>query len=1227
MSETPAKVSYVTTALYRRYRPETFEDVIGQEHVTEPLMTALRKNRVNHAYLFSGPRGCGKTTSARILARCLNCAEGPTATPCGHCESCRDLARDGAGSLDVIEMDAASHGGVDHARDLRERATFAPVRDRYKIFIIDEAHMVTREGFNALLKIVEEPPEHVKFIFATTEPSKVLTTIRSRTHHYPFRLVPPEPLMTYLEQLCREEGVATEPGVLSLVVRAGGGSVRDSLSVLDQLMAGSDENGITYDLAVALLGYTHAALLDDVVDAFAAGDAATVFSSVDRVIQTGQDPRRFVEDLLERFRDLVVVNAVPDSADNILHGMPTDQINRLRNQSTQLGAAELSRSADIINEALNEMTGATSPQLHLELLCARILLPAADHTTRGITSRVDRLERRLSIPRGAGIRQGTGDTATSSAGTAAPEPVAPEPVAPEPATPEPTAPAPQATAGHETSPVVEQPRGGEQDGPSLPVAPDGSTPAGADANGSAEGRPTEQTPGVREPTDPQDESEETEGSAHPAAGEPVPEQARGPQAQHPPADGTVDDSQQSSLAGSRMQEGTSRPAQQPAPAAQSRPGSGPDAAHSRADAPAAPSSGIPASATATSSTSASGGTSTDSVSERTASREAAPQPPQVPEEQSAPSDVTSGELELLRSSWPEIVSALAEIRRVAWAITVRGTPISYENGTLRIAFEGDGDILNFPRFEADVRNAIQTVVGLDCAVEAVRPGDTQGRSRGQEPGGPGPRPTNGPGGTNGPPNRPNGSNGSDGSNGQGASSAQGPSRGRRPTGGAPADGRSRDQPDYFRDPEGFGVNRHRGPQNRDPAPSRTATAPAEDDDEPVTSWSVAAIPQPGSTTKPDTGPGTTSNAAEVAHAADAAAASAPQGGEDSTSEHPRREHGEPERIAASTPDAVGSEPPAHADPAGPSAEAAQSEAPGSPAGESAAEDSAEAVTVDPGLAAPGTSVPGPASSAQSSSQSEPSHRSGGWSHPGGSAASGASPQTGQPGDSSPSGSPHQSSPQSSRGTDRHADRGPEYWSPDEPPPPPEDEPPADMYDAPLSRTRPVPRRDTPAPDRVTEPGPGAHAPAAADARSGPRGGAGTAPRPDGGSAPGDGNGSPGATGSGHGTGTGTGTGTGNSNHGGDTASAGSQGRQPGSRPSWRERHADAIAAARATTPGTADQNGGQRGDGTGSSADDENFVPGADDESLEDSSLYGRAAIERILGGMLIDERAHDANQ
>ncbi|MDJ0354878.1 DNA polymerase III subunit gamma and tau [Paenarthrobacter sp. PH39-S1] len=384
------------TALYRRYRPDSFADVIGQEHVTEPLMAALQKNRVNHAYLFSGPRGCGKTTSARILARCLNCAEGPAAIPCGKCDSCIELARGGSGSLDVIEIDAASHGGVDDARDLRERATFAPVRDRYKIFIIDEAHMVTSAGFNALLKIVEEPPEHIKFIFATTEPDKVIGTIRSRTHHYPFRLVPPEPLMEYLGLLCRQENVPVAPGVLSLVIRAGGGSVRDSLSVLDQLMAGAGPAGLDYELAVSLLGYTHASLLDDVVDALAASDAATVFKAVDRVIQTGHDPRRFVEDLLERFRDLIIVRAMPESAHAILRGMPDDQIARMQTQSTQLGAAELSRAADVTNTALTEMTGATSPRLHLELLSARLLLPGADQSERGMAARLDRIERRLS---------------------------------------------------------------------------------------------------------------------------------------------------------------------------------------------------------------------------------------------------------------------------------------------------------------------------------------------------------------------------------------------------------------------------------------------------------------------------------------------------------------------------------------------------------------------------------------------------------------------------------------------------------------------------------------------------------------------------------------------------------------------------------------------------------------------------------------------------------------
>ncbi|MGB3908878.1 MAG: DNA polymerase III subunit gamma and tau [Pseudolysinimonas sp.] len=387
----------MVTALYRRYRPETFAELIGQAQVTDPLRTALRTDRVNHAYLFSGPRGCGKTTSARILARCLNCAEGPTDTPCGTCASCVELARDGGGSLDVVEIDAASHNGVDDARDLRERAAFAPARDRYKIFILDEAHMVTPQGFNALLKLVEEPPEHIKFIFATTEPEKVIGTIRSRTHHYPFRLVPPAQMLDYVQKMCADEKVEVEGGVLPLVVRAGGGSVRDTLSLLDQLIAGSEGGTIHYERAVALLGYTHGALLDEVVDAIAARDAAAVFGAVDRVIQTGQDPRRFVEDLLERLRDLIVVAATRDGASAVLRGVPQDEIDRMSGQSAAFGAAELSRAADVVNTALTEMTGATSPRLHLELMVARLLVPAADETERGALARVERLERRMGI--------------------------------------------------------------------------------------------------------------------------------------------------------------------------------------------------------------------------------------------------------------------------------------------------------------------------------------------------------------------------------------------------------------------------------------------------------------------------------------------------------------------------------------------------------------------------------------------------------------------------------------------------------------------------------------------------------------------------------------------------------------------------------------------------------------------------------------------------------------
>ncbi|GAA3820403.1 DNA polymerase III subunit gamma and tau [Nocardioides panacisoli] len=440
-------------ALYRRYRPETFAEVIGQEHVTEPLRAALAGNRVNHAYLFSGPRGCGKTTSARILARSLNCEQAPVADPCGECDSCRDLARGGPGSIDVIEIDAASHGGVDDARELREKAFFAPVKSRYKVYIIDEAHMVTTQGFNALLKLVEEPPPHLRFIFATTEPDKVIPTIRSRTHHYPFRLIPPRLLSSYLSELCEREGVTIEPTALPLVVRAGAGSARDTLSVLDQLLGGAGPDGVTYQLASGLLGYTPDTLLDDVVDAFAAGDGASVFGVVDRVIETGQDPRRFTEDLLRRLRDLVIVSAVPDAPASGLLDVAEDQGERLVAQAGRFGRSELTRAADLVATGLTDMRGATAPRLLLELICARILLPAADHSTEGLGARLDRLERRMSI------------TGTPTAAPAVPEPAPvqdrPEPSRAERAAPERVEEVPEA-------PVAEVP---VAEGPEAPVPP------------------------------------------------------------------------------------------------------------------------------------------------------------------------------------------------------------------------------------------------------------------------------------------------------------------------------------------------------------------------------------------------------------------------------------------------------------------------------------------------------------------------------------------------------------------------------------------------------------------------------------------------------------------------------------------------------------------------------------------------------------------------------------
>jgi DNA polymerase III subunit gamma/tau len=411
-------------ALYRTYRPARLDDVVGQDHVTAPLRRALENDRVHHAYLFSGPRGCGKTSTARILARSLNCEQGPTADPCGVCQSCIDLAPNGPGSLDVIELDAASHGGVDDTRDLRERAMFAPASSRYKVYIIDEAHMVTTQGFNALLKLVEEPPPHVRFIFATTEADKVLSTIRSRTHNYTFRLVPARTLQAHLAHVCEMEGVAAEPAALALVARAGAGSVRDSLSVLGQIISGSGPEGVTYAEAIAQLGMTDASLLDDTIDALAQHNGAALFTVIDQVIDAGHDPRRFVTDLLERFRDLIVLHNVPNAAHLGLIEAPEDQLAREIEQSARFGPAELTRAADVASAALSELRGATAPRLHLELMVARLLLPASDADEAGTRARLEQLERRMAA---APVHLAADSTATMVMERPAEPPAAPAP--------------------------------------------------------------------------------------------------------------------------------------------------------------------------------------------------------------------------------------------------------------------------------------------------------------------------------------------------------------------------------------------------------------------------------------------------------------------------------------------------------------------------------------------------------------------------------------------------------------------------------------------------------------------------------------------------------------------------------------------------------------------------------------------------------------------------------
>ena len=661
----------MVAALYRRYRPETFAELIGQSQVTDPLRTALRTDRVNHAYLFSGPRGCGKTTSARILARCLNCAEGPTDTPCGVCPSCVELSRDGSGSLDVVEIDAASHGGVDDARDLRERAIFAPARDRYKIFIIDEAHMVTSGGFNALLKIVEEPPEHVKFIFATTEPEKVIGTIRSRTHHYPFRLVPPAQMLDYVQQLCTSEGVEVEPGVLPLVVRAGGGSVRDTLSLLDQLIAGSETTTIDYERAVALLGYTHGALLDEVVEALGARDAGAAFGSVDRVIQTGQDPRRFVEDLLERLRDLIIVAATSGNAAAVLRGVPQDQLDRMAKQASTFGTAELSRSADVVNAALTEMTGATSPRLHLELMVARILVPASDDSERGALARVERLERRVGV-------EGAETSAASSARSGAP-----------------------ARSG--------VPAGAPASGPPVSGAPASAAPRAV-------------TPAAASPAAPPAASPAAPPAASAAASAAVPATASGAElaaAAGPEADGASLAPAPGSAASASVGSPSAASASVGSPSAASASVGSPSAARAATSGAPTAATGAPASAASAAPASAASSSATASSSSSTSEPTAAHAP--TPEQPVGP--VT---LQQVKDSWPEILEVVKNAKLNAWLVVYTAQPLELRDGkTLVLSFPSQKDVeeLKKPATPGQgvgdlLKKAFVEVLGLEPALIA-----------------------------------------------------------------------------------------------------------------------------------------------------------------------------------------------------------------------------------------------------------------------------------------------------------------------------------------------------------------------------------------------------------------------------------------------------------------------------------------------------------------------------
>ncbi|MGP5051092.1 DNA polymerase III subunit gamma and tau [Brachybacterium alimentarium] len=693
----------MATALYRRYRPESFAEVIGQDHVTTPLRRALRAGRIGHAYLFSGPRGCGKTTSARILARCLNCAEGPTDTPCGQCDSCRDLATGGSGSLDVVEIDAASHGGVDDARELRERASFAPVRDRYKVFIIDEAHMVTSAGFNALLKLVEEPPDHVKFVFATTEPDKVIGTIRSRTHHYPFRLIPPQVLAPYLEEVCAAEGVNVGEGVMPLVVRAGGGSARDSMSVLDQLMAGAAEGGLDMATAIALLGFTDTALLDTAITAVAERDAAALYGAVEHVLATGHEPRRFVEDLLERMRDLIVLAAVPDRGADLLPQVPADDLERMRTQATLFAPADLSQCGDLVHETLSTMSGATSPRLHLELLAARLVL------------RDERAA--LAAPaEGAAPAGGRPAPAQNTRGATA------QPGA--------SAPAPGGAGGREEArriaqekaEAARQARGGRPQG----ARPEqvGQQPGGQPAWNAAQVSQAAQTAQAPQaPQAPQEPASSQDPNAAPA-------QASEPARQYDRADSASAQADRAPAQGQSSQAswGTATEDQQ----------AGPDA-RGAASAPQQPAPEVRGAASAPQPQQDVPSASEDhgQPQYQDSGQVPAPSPAQVPAAGGVnPDDV--------REHWSAILDELSQIRRPSWALVSQNAHVHGAQGTtLVLGFRTEGLVSAFHRGTAaeNLADAVRRILHTEITVDAVvgeDPGPGGGSGGGGGSGAPGP---------------------------------------------------------------------------------------------------------------------------------------------------------------------------------------------------------------------------------------------------------------------------------------------------------------------------------------------------------------------------------------------------------------------------------------------------------------------------------------------------------